>query len=153
MQVVWRDAVHADLPRIQELWAEQEARFADTGVPVDRPQLFYAEDETDRPFFPYKPPVVRVQVAEEDGVITAFKYQEAVLETCVVTASAEVMKTIGIALTVDAQWAKSKGFRSGWGLIPTKFAKAFARFLRPFPHIRPWRSLTPVGINFEELGD
>jgi hypothetical protein len=31
--------------------------------------------------------------------------------------------------------------------------KAMSRFLRNHPHIRPWKSLTPVGINFNELGD
>lgn len=110
----WRDAVHADLPRIMELWDEQEARFSGTGVPVDRPDLLYPEGEVDHFFYPYKPPVMRVRVAVEDGIITGFKYNEAVLETCVVTGSAEVMKTMGNELTEDAHWFKAKGFRSGW---------------------------------------
>jgi hypothetical protein len=145
--------VHADLPRILELWDEQDQRFAGTGVVPDRPQLFRPEGDSNHIWYPYCPPVIRVQVAEEDGVITGFKYQEAVLETCVVTGSTEVMKTMGLELTADAHWAKSYGFRSGWGLIPKKFVNAFARFLRAYPHIRPWRSLTPVGIDFKELGD
>lgn len=152
-EVAWRDAVHADLPKILELWDAQDARFAGTGVPVDRPELFYAEDDRDHFFFPYKPPVVRVRVAECGGEIVGWKYQEAVLETCVITGDKEVMESIGNELTDDAHWAKGKGFRSGWGLIPQKFVNAFARFLRKHPHIRPWRSLTPVGINFSELGD
>jgi hypothetical protein len=151
--VTWRDAVHADLPRILELWAEQEHRFSGTGVGVDRPTIFSPKGDTGNPVYPYQFPIVRVRVAEEDGIITGFKYQEAILETCVVTSSAAVMKTIGAELTVDAHWAKEGGFRSGWGLIPKKFINAFAHFLKRYPHIRPWRSLTPVGIDFSELGD
>ena|SRR5258708_1543279 len=153
MPVIWRDAVHADLPRIKELWDEQDARFADTGVPVDRPTLFYPEGETERAFYPYKPPVVNVVVAEEDGVITGWRYTEVVCEVCIVTGSEAVMKSLGNELTREAHWAKAKGFRSGWGLVNTKFVKAMSRFLRNHPHIRPWRSLTPVGIDFSELGD
>jgi hypothetical protein len=151
--VTWRPAVHADLPRILELWADQEQRFDGTGVPVDRVPLFAAEDDQANPLYPFRFPIVRVRVAEEDGVITGFKYQEVVFETCVVTGSAAVMKTMGVELTEDAHWAKAQGTRSGWGLIPKKFVNAFAHFLKRYPHIRPWRSLTPVGINFEELGD
>ena len=153
MPVIWRDATHADLPRIQELWDEQEARFDGTGVPVDMPQLFYPEGETNHHFYPYCAPVLHVSVAEEDGVITGFQYSEAVPEVCVVTGSREVMRSIGDQLTREAHYFKSKGFRSGWGLIPAKFISAFAHFLKKYPHIRPWKSLTPVGINFQELGD
>lgn len=153
MSIVWRDACHADLLRIQELWDAQETRFAGTGVPVDRPKLFYPEGETGHFFYPYFPPVMRVRVAERDGLIVGFKYNEAVLETCVITGEKEVMETMGNELTADAHWFKDKGFRSGWGLIPSRFVKVFARFLRKHPHIRPWKSLTPVGINFQELGD
>lgn len=153
MPVVWRAAVHADLPRILELWDEQDARFAETGVPVDRPELFYPDGDTDHYCYPYHAPLVRVRVAERDGEIVGWKYQEAVLETCVITGDKEVMDSLGNELTEDAQWAKSKGFRSGWGLVHTKFVNAMARALRKFPHIRPWRNLTPVGINFNELGD
>jgi hypothetical protein len=153
VEVVWRPAVHADLPRILELWAEQEKRFGDTGVPVDRPELFYAEGDRDHAFYPYKPPVINVVVAEQDGVITGWRYTEAVCEVCVVTGSREVMRSMGTELTREAHWAKAKGFRSGLGLIPKKFVGAFAHFLRAYPHIRPWRSLTPVGIDFKELGD
>ena len=152
-QVVWRPAVHADLPRIMELWRDQEARFNGTDVPVDRPQLFYPEGETHHAFYPYKPPVLNVAVAEEDGVVTGFRLTEAVPEVSVITGSREVMRSIGDELTREAHWAKSKGFRSGWGLIPSKFVGAFAHFLKKYPHIRPWKSLTPVGINFNELGD
>ena len=153
MSVIWRDAVHADLPRVMELWDEQELRFAGTGVPVDRPELLYPEGETDHFFYPYKPPVIRVRVAERDGFIVMFKYQELVPETCVVGGDRECMESMGNELTADAQWLKSKHFRSGWGLIPARFINTFARFLRKHPHIRPWKSLTPVGINFSELGD
>lgn len=153
MSVIWRAAVHADLPRILELWDEQEERFDATGIPVDRPELFYAEGDIDRPFYPYRPPVLRVAVAEEDGVVTGWRYTEAVPEISVITGSREVMRSIGNELTREAHWAKAQGFRSGWGLIPKKFIGAFAHFLQRHPHIRPWRSLTPVGINFKELGD
>ncbi len=153
MPVTWRDATHADLPRIHELWDEQESRFDGTGIPVDRPQLLYPVEEKGHFFYPYFPPVVRVRVAEREGVIVMWKYQELVPETCIVGSDKEAMESIGNELTADAHWAKSKGFRSGWGLIPAKFISVFARFLRNHKHIRPWKSLTPVGINFKELGD
>lgn len=153
MSVTWRPATHADLPRILELWDEQERRFEGTGVPVDRPELFRTEGHSDRPWYPYCPPVVRVRVAERDGEIVMWKYQELVPETCIVGSDKEAMETIGNELTEDAHWLKSVGFRSGWGLIPKRFIGVFARFLRKHPHIRPWKSLTPVGVNFEELGD
>jgi hypothetical protein len=152
-QVVWRPATHADLPRIMELWDVQEGRFDGTGVSVDRPTLFYPEGETDHFGYPFKPPVLAVTVAEEDGVITGFQYSEAVVEVCLVTGSREVMRTMGTRLTEEAHKFKQLGFRSGWGLIPSKFVGAFAHFLKKYPHIRPWKSLTPVGINFNELGD
>ncbi len=153
MQVVWRDATHADLPRILELWAEQQERFAGTGVKVDQPVLFYPEGDTEHAFYPYRPPIARVRVAENDGVITGFKTIECVCEVSVVTGDKEVMESLPIELTEDARWAKAKGFRSGWGLAPARFAKALARFLRKYPYIRPWPSLTPVGIDLSELGD
>jgi len=151
--IQWRPAVHADLPRILELWNEQEDRFTGTGVPVDHPELFYPVGETHHAFYPYKPPVLNVAVAEEDGVITGFRYTEAVCEVSIVTGSQQVMRSLGNELTKEAHWAKGKGFRSGWGLVPSKFIRAVAYLLRPFPHIRAWRSLTPIGINFSELGD
>lgn len=153
MPVVWRPAVHADLARLKELWNDQEARFGGTNVPVDMPELFYPEGETDHFGYPFRPPVLNVTVAEEEGVITGFQYSEAVPEVCVVTGSREVMRTMGTRLTEEAHKFKQLGFRTGWGLIPSKFVGAFAHFLKKYPHIRPWRSLTPVGINFSELGD
>lgn len=96
---------------------------------------------------------MHVAVAEEDGIVMGFQYTECIPEVCVVTGSREVMRTIGTRLTEEALWAKQEGFRSGWGLIPKKFINAFAHFLKRYPHIRPYRSLTPVGIDFEELGD
>lgn len=153
MSVTWRDATHADEPRILELWNEQDTRFEGTQVPVDRPILFCPVDQRDAVCYPYQPPVIRVRVAEEEGVIQGFKYLEVVPEMCLVTGSREVMRSIGRELTEDAHWLKQKNFRSGWGLIPKKFISAFAHFLKPYPHIRPWTSLTPVGVNFEELGD
>jgi hypothetical protein len=152
-QVVWRPATHADLPRIMELWRDQEARFSGTDVPVDYPQLFCPVEQKDAICFPYQPPILNVSVAEEDGVITGFQYSEAVVEVCLVTGSREVMRTMGTRLTEEAHKFKQLGFRSGWGLIPSKFVGAFAHFLKKYPHIRPWKSLTPVGINFNELGD
>ena len=151
--VTWRPAVHADLPRILELWADQEQRFDGTGVGVDRPELFAAEGDTSAPFYPYCFPVMHVAVAEEDGVVTGFQYTECVCEVCVVTGSRAVMRTVGTRLTEEAHWAKAQDFRSGWGLVPSKFTSTYAHFLKNYPHIRPWRSLTPVGIDFSELGD
>lgn len=136
-----------------ELWDAQERRFSGTGVVIDKPKLLLPEGDTNHFCYPYCAPVLRLRVAEKNGVILGFKYQEAVPETCIVTGDKEVMESLGEELTADAHWLKSKGFRSGWGLIPKKFVNAFARFLRKYPHVRPWRDLTPVGIMFSELGD
>lgn len=153
MSVVWRDAVREDLPQIEKLWDEQPERFADTGVKVDRPKLFHDEGDTEHTFYPYQLPIVRLRVAEVDGVITGFKYQEVVVETCIVTGNDEVMKSMGNELTTDAHWLKERGFRSGFGLVPKKFAVAMKRFLRRHPHIRVWTDLVPVGVDFTEIGD
>src|SRR5438270_4698154 len=99
VSVVWRPAVHADLPRILELWDEQEQRFDDTGVPVDRPELFYPEGDTNHFIYPYRPPVLNDAVAEEDGVVTGFRLSEAVCEVSVITGSREVMRSMGDELT------------------------------------------------------
>jgi hypothetical protein len=153
MQITWRPATREDLPRIEQLWAEQDERFSGSGAKVDRPVLFYEEDEEARPFYPYKPPVLNVVVAEKAGEVVGFRYTEAVPEMSIVTGDKDVMESLGSALTHEAHWLKQKGFRSGWGLVPQKFVGAMGRFLRRYPHIRPWRSLTPVGIDFSELGD
>ena len=188
--VIWRDANPADLPRILELWDEQEKRFASTQVRVDRPQLFWEEElrhsqnmknpdvetlhgnvsndsasETGRALnYPrdlkteraagwrYKPPIMRLRVAEKNGQIVGFRYVEAVPEVCLVTGDEDVMKTLGRELTEECYLFKSLGFRSGWGLVPEKFAKTLARFTRYSP-VRLWKGLRLIGCDFSELGD
>jgi hypothetical protein len=159
--VTWRDAVPADLPRILELWDEQEKRFAGTNVRVDRPQLFFENDEphaSDSPRAPraggwrYRPPIMRLRVAEKAGQIVGFRYVEAVPEVCLVTGDEDVMKTLGRELTEECYLFKRLGFRSGWGLVPEKFAKALARFARYSP-VRLWNGLRLIGCDFSELGD
>jgi hypothetical protein len=145
MIVTWRTATPNDLPRILELWDEQELRFAGTQIKVDRPELF---DEKGFCF-----PVMNVAVAEKQGSIVGFRYSELVPEMAIITGDEDVMKSLGDELTREAHNFKQIGFRSGWGLVPERFAKAMARFLKNHPHIRPWKSLTPVGIDFSELGD
>lgn len=152
-EITWRPAVREDLARIVELWDEQDRRFAGTGVKVDRPELFCGEDEAGKAFYPYKAPVIKVQVAEEAGVVTGFRYVELVPENSIVTGSQAVIESLGVELTREAHWAKQQGMRSGWGLVPTKFLGPLTRAFRKFPHIRPWKTLTPVGIDFSELGD
>jgi len=153
--VIWRDAVLADLPRILELWQEQEQRFAGTQVKVDRPQLFFDEGEEPPAGWLYKPPIMRVRVAEKPGPpprIVGFRYVEAVPEVCLVTGDEDVMKTLARELTEECHLFKSLGFRSGWGLVPEKFAKALARFTRYSP-VRLWKNLRLIGCDFSDLGD
>lgn len=181
--VIWRDAVPADLPRILELWDEQEKRFASTAVRVDRPQLFW-ENPGNRPStarrdlrqvtgdrqtqeppqnlqrqatsgipgWRYKPPIMRLRVAEKDRKIVGFRYVEAVPEVCLITGDEDVMKTLGKELTEECYLFKSLGFRSGWGLVPEKFANALARFTRYSP-VRLWKGLRLIGCDFSDLGD
>ena len=150
--VTWRDAVRADLPRILELWDEQEKRFAETGVRVDRPQLFWNEGEPHPAGWFYRAPIMRLRVAEKDGRIVGFRYVEAVPEVCLVTGDEDVMKTLGKELTEECHLFKSLGFRSGWGLVPEKFAQALARFTRYSP-VRLWKGLRLIGCDFKDLGD
>lgn len=150
--ITWRDAVRVDLPRILELWDEQEERFASTAVRVDRPQLFWNEDEARTPGWTYRPPILRLRVAEKDGHMVGFRYVEAVPEVCLVTGDEEVMKTLGKELTEECYLFKSLGFRSGWGLVPEKFAKTLARFTRYSP-VRLWKNLRLIGCDFSDLGD
>ena len=209
--VTWRDAVPADLPRILELWDEQEKRFAGTNVRVDRPQLFWEEGNREnigdrlqvtgysknqnpqqrqsqnqeqqqreeqkqnpeqhqrqgrepivsaeelrtqtRPAgWRYRPPIMRLRVAEKAGKIVGFRYVEAVPEVCLVTGDEDVMKTLGRELTEECYLFKRLGFRSGWGLVPEKFARALSRFTRYSP-VRLWNGLRLIGCDFSELGD
>lgn len=152
IKVVWRDAVRADLPSILKLWEEQEERFAGTQVRVDRPQLFWEEGEARAQGWNYRPPIMRVHVAENAGEIVGFRYVEAVPEVCLVTGDEDVMKTLGKELTEECHLFKSLGFRSGWGLVPEKFAQALARFTRYSP-VRLWKNLRLIGCDFSELGD
>ena len=151
-KVTWRDAVRADLPRILELWDEQEQRFAPIGVKVDRPQLFWSLPCEERAGWPYKPPIMRLRVAEKAGSIVGFRYVEAVPEVCLITGDEDVMKTLAAELTEECHLFKSLGFRSGWGLVPEKFAKALTRFIRYSP-VRLWKNLRLIGCDFSELGD
>ena len=150
--ITWRDAVHTDFPRILELWDEQEERFAGSSVRVDRPQLFWEEGETATPGWRYRPPIMRLRVAEEEGRIVGFRYVEAVPEVCLVTGDEEVMKTLAKELTEECLLFKSLGFRSGWGLVPEKFAKTLARFTRYSP-VRLWKNLRLIGCDFKDIGD
>jgi hypothetical protein len=56
MPVIWRDAVHADLPRLEELWAAQQARFEERAPTVHAtlPDLFYPVEETQHAFYPFR---------------------------------------------------------------------------------------------------
>ena len=205
--VTWRDAAPADLPRILELWDEQEKRFAGTNVRVDRPQLFWEEGnrpqatghresignwpptasrgrqatgdredqsqnqeqhrqrhrknvvtgeelrtQTQPARWRYRPPIMRLRVAEKAGQMVGFRYVEAVPEVCLVTGDEDVMKTLGRELTEECHLFKRLGFRSGWGLVPEKFARALARFTRYSP-VRLWNGLRLIGCDFSELGD
>ncbi|HEY6250810.1 MAG TPA: hypothetical protein VI685_12690 [Candidatus Angelobacter sp.] len=151
-KVIWRDAVRADLPRILELWDEQEERFAESSVRVDRPQLFWEEGETGTPGWRYRPPIMRLRVAEKNGQIVGFRYVEAIPEVCLMTGDEDVMKTLAKELTEECHLFKSLGFRSGWGLVPERFAKALARFTRYSP-VRLWKNLRLIGCDFRDLGD
>lgn len=151
MSVIWRDATREDLPEIERLWDEQELRFAGTSVKVDRPQLF-ADAGGSQVFAPCRPPIMRLRVAIEDGKITGFRYVEAVPEVCLVTGSETVMRSLPQELVEECHYFRNLGFRSGWGLVPVKFAKTLGRFLRATP-LRVWENLRLIGCDFSELGD
>jgi hypothetical protein len=154
MQIVWRDAVHADLARIWYLWAEQQERFQSLAptVHAEMPELFYPEEETEHVFYPFRPPVLRVRVAEQDGMVIACLVIEAVCEVQLVGGNEDVVRSLGRELPEACQWARGKGFRSGWGLAPKKLANPIARSLRHTP-LQPWPNLVLIGCDFESLGD
>ena len=136
----WRDAFPCDLPRLHELWDEQEKRFEGTGVRVDRPDLT-------------RPPTMVVRIAEKDGRIVGFYHVEAVPELCIVSGDEEVMRSLPPEMAVLSHWLKGRGFRTGWGLVPKRFAKSMGKFLRRFPLIRKWTAFEIFGCDFSELGD
>ena len=152
--ITWRDAVHADLPRIKELWDEQGARFAEKApyVHSEMPELFYSEGETEHAFYPFKPPVLRVRVEERDGVIISWRMVEAVCEVQQVGGDEMSIRSLGRELPEECQWARAKGFRSGWGLAPREFSKPIERALRHTP-LRTWPNLILIGCDFSEIGD
>lgn len=151
---MWRDAVHADLAQIRELWNEQERRLAELAptVRADMPELFYPEGETDHALYPYKPPVLRVRVEEREGVVVSCRIVEAVCEVQVIGGDQETVRSLGRELPEECQWARAKGFRSGWGLAPKELAKPIERSLRHTP-LRVWPNLVLIGCLFDELGD
>ena len=128
------------MPRLHELWDEQERRFAGTGVKVDRPELG-------------QPPTMAVRVAEKDGRIVGFYHVGAVAELSIVTGDEDVMRSLPREMAVLSHWLKAHGVRTGWGLVPKKFAASMARFLRKFPPIRRWSGFEIFGVDFTELGD
>lgn len=136
----WRDAFPSDLPRLYELWDEQEKRFEGTGVRVDRPDLT-------------RPPTMVVRVAEKEGQVVGFYHVEAVPELCIVSGDEDVMRSLPSEMASLAHWLKERGFRTGWGLIPKKFAKSMGKFLQRFPLIRRWTAFEIFGCDFSELGD
>lgn len=136
----WRDGFPSDLPRLNELWDEQEKRFEGTGVRVDRPDLT-------------RPPTVVVRVAEKEGQIVGFYHVEAVPELCIVSGDEEVMRSLPPEMALLSHWLKARGFRTGWGLVPKKFAKSMGKFLQRFPLIRKWTAFEIFGCDFSELGD
>jgi hypothetical protein len=150
----WRDATHTDEPRLKELWAEQHALFAEKAPTVhsEMPDLFYPEGETHHAFYPFRPPILRVRVCEEDGVITSFRIVEAVCEVQVIGGTQNSVRSLGRELPEECHWAREKGFRSGWGLAPREFVKPIERSLRHTP-LRVWPNLVLVGCDFSELGD
>ena len=136
----WRDAFPSDLSRLHELWDEQEKRFEGTGVRVDRPDLT-------------RPPTMVVRIAEKDGRVVGFYHVEAVPELCIVSGDEEVMRSLPPEMAVLSHWLKGRGFRTGWGLVPKRFAKSMGKFLRRFPLIRKWTAFEIFGCDFSELGD
>lgn len=153
-EVSWRPAVHADLPRIQELWDEQQERFRELAPTVSSalPELFYPENEIEHAFFPYKPPILRVQMAEKDGLAVACRIVEAVCEVQLIGGDEDVVRSLGSELPAECQWARSLGFRSGWGLAPKQLAKPIERSLRHTP-LKAWPNLVLIGCDFAEIGD
>ena len=105
--VHWRNALASDLPRIQELWDEQEHRFVGTGVKVDRPDLS-------------QPPTMCVRVAEKDGQVVGFYHVEAVAELSIITGDENVMRSLPREMAGLSHWLKSVGVRTGWGLVPKR---------------------------------
>ena len=154
MPLLWRDAVHADLARITELWQEQQQKFQELAPTVrsQMPELFYPIEETERVFYPFKPPILRVRVAERDGTIIACRIVESVCEVQLIGGDEEVLRSLGRELPEECQWARAKGFRSGWGLAPKELAKPIERALRHTP-LRAWPNLVLIGCEFSELGD
>lgn len=154
LPVTWRAATHADLPRIQELWKAQEEYFHKLAPTVlsPMPELFYPIEETGHAFYPYKPPILRVQMAEKNGEVVACRIVEAVCEVQLIGGDEDVVRSLAKELPEECQWARSKGFRSGWGLAPRQMAKPIERSLRHTP-LRTWPDLILVGCQFEELGD
>lgn len=154
MPVIWRDAVPSDKAEIERLWREQEEKFraAAPTVKSSMPELFYGEEESDKPFWPFKPPILRVRVEEREGKLMSCRIVEAVCEVQVIGGDKETVGSLSRELPEECQWARARGFRSGWGLAPREFAKPIERSLRHTP-LRVWSNLVLIGCDFSEIGD
>lgn len=146
--------MHADLPRIKELWDEQNAKLAELEPTIQAPMptLFYPEGETEHAFYPYHPPILRARVAVRDGIVVSCRIVEAVCEVQLIGGDQETVKSLGRELPEECQYFRALGFRSGWGLAPKALAKPIERSLRHTP-LRAWPNLVLIGCDFSELGD
>jgi hypothetical protein len=151
--MIWRDAVHADLPAIEKLWQEQQQRFHEMAPTVksEMPVLFLPEGQTG-PCGIFQPPILRVRVAERDGEIIASRVVEAVCEVQLIGGDQEVVNSLGKELPEECQWAKSRGFRSGLGSDPKGIGKAHRA--KPAAHaFAASGNVVLIGCDFSELGD
>ncbi len=150
----WRQATPADLPAIEKLQTKQEAQFRERApsIPPDRPEIFDPRNNPELPWHPFKAPVINAAVYERDGEVILFYVTELVAQLCIAGDDREALDSLGAQLAHEAHFLKSRGVRSGWGLVPKPLLKLMARTLRKSP-FQPWDDLGIIGSLFNEIGD
>ncbi len=154
MSTIWRDAVPEDEEQLVKLWLRQQASNAEhsPGVVETAPVFFDLSREPGSLCYPYKFPLALLRVEERDGEVFSYVTGGLVMATTVVGGDQDTLKELGGELCRFAQWGKSIGLLSGWGLVPKRFAGALARALRHTP-FRHWEKLQVIGAMFDEIGD
>lgn len=151
----WRKATPEDLSQMLDLWEEQQRQYAKIAPEVTArlPQIFDPECTPEKPWYPFKMPVVLCNVFERNGRVETFRLAEVVAEFQIVGDDKEAMDTLGVELVNDGHWLKQVvGLTSGWGLVPKSLTKILARTLRHSPW-KHWDGLDIIGNLFSNLGD
>lgn len=113
-EITWRLATKADEPEIMTLLLKQSEKI---GYTLDYPDM-------------WEKPILRCEVAEQDGKIVGAMYFEAVVECVTIATDGSFTKEV---MKQAPRWGamfKALGFRVARAFVPVKFKKAMSRYIK-----------------------